>query len=185
MDAAATVSERARFSAGGSCILRREYKDECVSQKVGIQRATLRFGQQERSAGGLSGFSLVGRDAPRDQRVLPFHHAEIGERTLKERKLQIISAAKIHLDAIDIVFQRVLLLPLRLQILNTLTCEVLEHQGSFRTPPDQIQYIAQTLRDRQSISLVCVRFSAKMCAGFVDVLKRVSLTQGRNFTSTC
>ncbi|TDH06189.1 hypothetical protein EPR50_G00129740 [Perca flavescens] len=32
-------------------------------------------------------------------------------------------------------------------ILNALTCEVLEHQGSFRTPSDQIQYIAQTLKD--------------------------------------
>ncbi|XP_070830341.1 origin recognition complex subunit 2 [Chaetodon trifascialis] len=32
-------------------------------------------------------------------------------------------------------------------ILNTLTCEVLEHQGSFRTPSDQIQYITQTLKD--------------------------------------
>ncbi|XP_032388018.1 origin recognition complex subunit 2 isoform X2 [Etheostoma spectabile] len=32
-------------------------------------------------------------------------------------------------------------------ILNALTCEVLEHQGSFRTPSDQIQYITQTLKD--------------------------------------
>ncbi|XP_071757056.1 origin recognition complex subunit 2 [Centroberyx gerrardi] len=32
-------------------------------------------------------------------------------------------------------------------ILNALTSEVLEHQGTFRTPSDQIQYIAQTLRD--------------------------------------
>ncbi|KAM9844607.1 origin recognition complex subunit 2 isoform 2-T2 [Aulostomus maculatus] len=32
-------------------------------------------------------------------------------------------------------------------ILNALTCEVLEHQGSFRTPSDQIQYICQTLKD--------------------------------------
>lgn len=32
-------------------------------------------------------------------------------------------------------------------ILNALTCEVLQHQGSFRTPSDQIQYIAQTLKD--------------------------------------
>ncbi|XP_042354060.1 origin recognition complex subunit 2 [Plectropomus leopardus] len=32
-------------------------------------------------------------------------------------------------------------------ILNALTCEVLDHQGSFRTPSDQIQYIAQTLKD--------------------------------------
>ncbi|XP_068427342.1 origin recognition complex subunit 2 isoform X2 [Clinocottus analis] len=32
-------------------------------------------------------------------------------------------------------------------ILNALTCEVLEHSGSFRTPSDQIQYVAQTLKD--------------------------------------
>ncbi|KAM4551473.1 origin recognition complex subunit 2 [Odontesthes bonariensis] len=32
-------------------------------------------------------------------------------------------------------------------ILNALTCEVLEHQGSFRTPSDQIQFVTQTLRD--------------------------------------
>ncbi|XP_031711143.1 origin recognition complex subunit 2 [Anarrhichthys ocellatus] len=32
-------------------------------------------------------------------------------------------------------------------ILNALTCEVLEHQGSFRTPSDQIRYIAQTLKE--------------------------------------
>ncbi|XP_021175102.2 origin recognition complex subunit 2 isoform X2 [Fundulus heteroclitus] len=32
-------------------------------------------------------------------------------------------------------------------ILNALTCEVLEHQGTFRTPSDQIHFIAQTLRD--------------------------------------
>ncbi|XP_035491793.2 origin recognition complex subunit 2 [Scophthalmus maximus] len=32
-------------------------------------------------------------------------------------------------------------------ILNALTCEILEHQGSFRTPSDQIQFIAQTLKD--------------------------------------
>ncbi|XP_033507361.2 origin recognition complex subunit 2 [Epinephelus lanceolatus] len=32
-------------------------------------------------------------------------------------------------------------------ILNALTCEVLEHQGSFRTPSDQIQFITQTLKD--------------------------------------
>ncbi|XP_037314166.2 origin recognition complex subunit 2 isoform X1 [Pungitius pungitius] len=32
-------------------------------------------------------------------------------------------------------------------ILNALTFEVLEHQGSFRTPSDQIQYIAQTFKD--------------------------------------
>ncbi|XP_044223907.1 origin recognition complex subunit 2 [Thunnus albacares] len=32
-------------------------------------------------------------------------------------------------------------------ILNALTCEALEYQGSFRTPSDQIQYISQTLKD--------------------------------------
>lgn len=32
-------------------------------------------------------------------------------------------------------------------ILNALTCEVLEHQGTFRTPSDQIHFIAQTLKD--------------------------------------
>ncbi|CAJ1071611.1 origin recognition complex subunit 2 isoform X1 [Xyrichtys novacula] len=36
-------------------------------------------------------------------------------------------------------------------ILNALTCEVLEHQGSFRTPTDQIQYIAQTFKDRPDL----------------------------------
>ncbi|CAB1416446.1 unnamed protein product [Pleuronectes platessa] len=32
-------------------------------------------------------------------------------------------------------------------ILNALTCEILEHQGSFRTPSDQIQFVTQTLKD--------------------------------------
>ncbi|KAM4605368.1 origin recognition complex subunit 2 [Polymixia lowei] len=32
-------------------------------------------------------------------------------------------------------------------ILNALTSEVLEHQGSFRNPSDQIQFISQTLKD--------------------------------------
>ncbi|CAF97668.1 unnamed protein product, partial [Tetraodon nigroviridis] len=36
-------------------------------------------------------------------------------------------------------------------ILNALTCEVLEHQGSFRTPSDQIQHIAQTLKDSPNL----------------------------------
>lgn len=40
---------------------------------------------------------------------------------------------------------------LLLQILNALTCEVLEHQGSFRTPSDQIQYITQTLKDSECV----------------------------------
>lgn len=47
-----------------------------------------------------------------------------------------------------------------LQILNALTCEVLEHQGTFRTPLDQIQHIAQTLRDSKCV-LVC--FHLKLC----------------------
>ncbi|XP_011615553.1 origin recognition complex subunit 2 isoform X1 [Takifugu rubripes] len=38
-------------------------------------------------------------------------------------------------------------------ILNALTCEVLEHQGSFRTPSDQIQYIAQTLKDSSELHI--------------------------------
>lgn len=45
------------------------------------------------------------------------------------------------------VFIRLLLL----QILNALMCEVLEHQGSFRTPSDQIQSIAQTLKDSKCV----------------------------------
>ncbi|XP_062284818.1 origin recognition complex subunit 2 [Scomber scombrus] len=32
-------------------------------------------------------------------------------------------------------------------ILNALTCEALEYQGSFRTPSDQIQYVSQTLKE--------------------------------------
>lgn len=44
---------------------------------------------------------------------------------------------------------------LAMQILNALTCEVLEHGGSFRTPSDQIQYITQTLKDSE-----CVRVSS-------------------------
>nr|XP_057924394.1 origin recognition complex subunit 2 [Doryrhamphus excisus] len=32
-------------------------------------------------------------------------------------------------------------------ILNALTCDILEHQGTFRTPSDQIQYISQTLKE--------------------------------------
>lgn len=42
------------------------------------------------------------------------------------------------------------------QILNTLTCEVLEHQGSFRTPSDQIQYITQTLKDSECVCKLSV-----------------------------
>ncbi|XP_061791277.1 origin recognition complex subunit 2 [Nerophis lumbriciformis] len=32
-------------------------------------------------------------------------------------------------------------------ILNALTCDILDHQGSFRTPSDQIQYISRALRE--------------------------------------
>ncbi|XP_028283056.1 origin recognition complex subunit 2 [Parambassis ranga] len=38
-------------------------------------------------------------------------------------------------------------------ILNALTCEVLEHQGSFRTPSDQIQFISQTLKDSPDLHI--------------------------------
>lgn len=40
---------------------------------------------------------------------------------------------------------------LSLQILNALTSEILEHQGTFRTPSDQIQFIAQTLKDSECV----------------------------------
>lgn len=36
------------------------------------------------------------------------------------------------------------------QILNSLTCEVLEHEGSFRTLSDQILFISNTLKESQS-----------------------------------
>uniref|UniRef100_A0A667ZIE7 Origin recognition complex subunit 2 n=1 Tax=Myripristis murdjan TaxID=586833 RepID=A0A667ZIE7_9TELE len=36
-------------------------------------------------------------------------------------------------------------------ILNALTSEVLDHQGTFRTPSDQIQYITQTLKDNPDL----------------------------------
>lgn len=42
------------------------------------------------------------------------------------------------------------------QILNALTCEVLDHQGTFRTPSDQIQFISQTLKDSKPIKLLCI-----------------------------
>ncbi|XP_067385303.1 origin recognition complex subunit 2 isoform X2 [Channa argus] len=41
-------------------------------------------------------------------------------------------------------------------ILNALTCDVLEHQGSFRTPSDQIQFISQKLKDSQDIHVYLV-----------------------------
>lgn len=43
-----------------------------------------------------------------------------------------------------------------MQILNALTCEVLEHGGSFQTPSDQIQYIAQTLKDSECVHVLSV-----------------------------
>ncbi|XP_023277723.1 origin recognition complex subunit 2 isoform X1 [Seriola lalandi dorsalis] len=41
-------------------------------------------------------------------------------------------------------------------ILNALTCEVLEHQGSFRTPSDQIQFITQTLKDSPDLHVYLI-----------------------------
>ncbi|XP_023190615.1 origin recognition complex subunit 2 isoform X1 [Xiphophorus maculatus] len=38
-------------------------------------------------------------------------------------------------------------------ILNALTCEVLEHQGTFCTPSDQIHFIAQTLKDSPDLHI--------------------------------
>ncbi|XP_054624419.1 origin recognition complex subunit 2 isoform X2 [Dunckerocampus dactyliophorus] len=38
-------------------------------------------------------------------------------------------------------------------ILNALMCDILEHQGSFRTPSDQIQYISQTLKERPDLHI--------------------------------
>ncbi|XP_024908200.1 origin recognition complex subunit 2 [Cynoglossus semilaevis] len=38
-------------------------------------------------------------------------------------------------------------------ILNALTFEILEHQGTFRTPSDQIQFITKTLKDRTFVSV--------------------------------
>lgn len=51
---------------------------------------------------------------------------------------------------------------LLLQILNALTCEVLEHQGSFRTPSDQIQYIAQTLKDSTCHVYISILFQWRL-----------------------
>lgn len=39
------------------------------------------------------------------------------------------------------------------KILNALTFEILEHQGTFRTPSDQIQFITKTLKDRMFVSV--------------------------------
>lgn len=37
--------------------------------------------------------------------------------------------------------------------MNALTSEILEHQGTFRTPSDQIQFITKTLKDRTFVSV--------------------------------
>lgn len=71
--------------------------------------------------------------------------------------LKSVSMQRLMLVWIKDVFIRLLLL----QILNALTCEVLEHQGSFRTPSDQIQYIAQTLKDSTCV-LVSVSILIKL-----------------------
>lgn len=41
-------------------------------------------------------------------------------------------------------------------ILNSLTSDVLEHQGSFRTPADQIQFISQTLKDTPDLHVYVI-----------------------------
>ncbi|XP_076018508.1 origin recognition complex subunit 2 [Genypterus blacodes] len=41
-------------------------------------------------------------------------------------------------------------------ILNALTSEVLEHQGTFRTPSDQIQFIAQTIKDSADLHVYLI-----------------------------
>ncbi|KAM9321960.1 origin recognition complex subunit 2 [Pholidichthys leucotaenia] len=38
-------------------------------------------------------------------------------------------------------------------ILNALTCEALEHEGTFQTPSDQIQFITQTLKDSPNLHM--------------------------------
>ncbi|XP_057712443.1 origin recognition complex subunit 2 [Corythoichthys intestinalis] len=50
-------------------------------------------------------------------------------------------------------------------ILNTLICEVLEHQGSFRTPSDQIQYISQTLKNDRHVYLLINNIDGPMLRG--------------------
>lgn len=74
--------------------------------------------------------------------------------------LKSVSNAKVDvgLEKGCFFFIRLLLL----QILNALTCEVLDHQGSFRTPSDQTHYIAQTLKD-STCALVSVSISFKWC----------------------
>uniref|UniRef100_A0A673B6B8 Origin recognition complex subunit 2 n=1 Tax=Sphaeramia orbicularis TaxID=375764 RepID=A0A673B6B8_9TELE len=41
-------------------------------------------------------------------------------------------------------------------ILNALTCEVFDHQGSFRTPADQIQFISKTLKDSPDLNVYLI-----------------------------
>ncbi|CAN9503266.1 unnamed protein product [Ophioblennius macclurei] len=41
-------------------------------------------------------------------------------------------------------------------ILNSLTCEVLEHEGSFRTPSDQIQFIIQTFKESPDLHVYLI-----------------------------
>uniref|UniRef100_A0A7N8YB32 Origin recognition complex subunit 2 n=1 Tax=Mastacembelus armatus TaxID=205130 RepID=A0A7N8YB32_9TELE len=41
-------------------------------------------------------------------------------------------------------------------ILNALTCEILEHQGSFRTPSDQIQFISQTFKNSPDLHVYLI-----------------------------
>ena len=43
-----------------------------------------------------------------------------------------------------------------LQILNSLTAEVLEHEGTFRNPDDQIQFIATSLKDGELVFFLLV-----------------------------
>ncbi|XP_029971811.1 origin recognition complex subunit 2-like [Salarias fasciatus] len=41
-------------------------------------------------------------------------------------------------------------------ILNALTCEVLEHEGTFRTPSDQIQFIIKTFKDSPDLHVYLI-----------------------------
>lgn len=61
---------------------------------------------------------------------------------IQREKVHAVNSLKFPLNKTVCLFSR--------QILNALTCEVLEHQGTFRTPSDQIQFIAQTLKDSKS-----------------------------------
>uniref|UniRef100_I3KF05 Origin recognition complex subunit 2 n=1 Tax=Oreochromis niloticus TaxID=8128 RepID=I3KF05_ORENI len=50
-------------------------------------------------------------------------------------------------------------------ILNALTCEVLDHQGTFRTPSDQIQFISHTLKDNLHVYLLIHNIDGPMLRG--------------------